>query len=84
MMDLVSPNFVRTRTILSAIINFGRFSEERLPFVEGLQQQYTKASEERDDLKHEIEEMRQKLDAHKCVLSCRIRFDVDSCIIGPS
>lgn len=67
MMDLVSPNFGRTHKILSAIINFGRFSEERLPFVDGLQQQYAKASEERDDLQQEIFDLRQKLADHACV-----------------
>lgn len=69
MMDLVSPNFGRTHKILSAIINFGRFSEERLSFVERLQQQYTKASEERDDLQQEILDLRQKLSDHTCVVS---------------
>lgn len=72
-MDLVSPNFVRTHKILSAIINFGRFSEERLPFVEGLQQQYTRASQERDELLDDIKEMRQKLEDHKCVV---LKFSV--------
>lgn len=67
MMDLVSPNFGRTHKILSAIINFGRFSEERLPFVDGLQQQYAKANEERDDLQQEILDLRQKLADHACV-----------------
>ena len=67
-MDLVSPNFGRTHKILSAIINFGRFSEERLPFVDGLQQQYTKASEERDDLQQEILDLRQKLSNHAYVV----------------
>ncbi|KAF8582046.1 hypothetical protein K439DRAFT_179824 [Ramaria rubella] len=68
MMDLVTPNFGRTHKILSAIINFGRFSEERLPFVERLQQQYTKASEERDDLQQEIQDLHQKLNDHKAKL----------------
>jgi Nuf2 family len=68
MMDLVSPNFGRTHKILSAIVNFGRFSEERLPFVDRLQQEYTRASEERDELQQEILDLRQKLTDHACVV----------------
>ena len=66
-MDLVSPTEERTRKILAAIINLGRFSEEHVEFIEGLQQQYVNASEERDDLENQIIELRKKLDDHKSV-----------------
>ncbi|KIJ34638.1 hypothetical protein M422DRAFT_70137 [Sphaerobolus stellatus SS14] len=68
MMDLVTPTASRTEKILSAVINFGRFSEERQPFVERLQQQYTKASGERDELQQQILELRQKLEGHRAQL----------------
>lgn len=65
MMDLVAPTYARTHRILSAIINFGRFSDERYSFIERLQQQYSKASEERDELQQQIIDMKQKIDEHK-------------------
>ncbi|KAF8482328.1 Nuf2 family-domain-containing protein [Gautieria morchelliformis] len=76
MMDLVSPNFGRTHKILSAIVNFGRFSEERLPFVERLQQEYTRASEERDELQQEILNLRQKLTDH----ASQLKTDEPICV----
>jgi len=68
MMDLVSPTLGRTQKILSAIINFGKFSEECSPFIEGLQQQYAKASEERDELQQQILDLREKLETHEAKL----------------
>lgn len=65
MMDLVAPTYARTHRILSAIINFGRFSEERYSFIERIQQQGLKASEERDDLQQQIIDLRRKIDEHK-------------------
>lgn len=68
MMDLVAPTYARTHRILSAIINFGRFSEERYSFIERVQQQGLKASEERDDLQQQIIDLRRKIDEHKQAL----------------
>ncbi|GJJ12032.1 hypothetical protein Clacol_006272 [Clathrus columnatus] len=69
MMDLVAPTYARTHRILSAIVNFGRFSEERYSFIERLQQQHLKASEERDDLQQQVIDLRQKIQEHKAKLN---------------
>lgn len=68
MMDLIDPTFARTHKILSAIINFGRFSEERLPFIERLQEQSIKANEEKAELEQRILDLKRKLADHKYVL----------------
>ncbi|KAL5501596.1 NUF2 [Sanghuangporus vaninii] len=61
MRDLVFPEPERTRNILSAIINFIKFAEERAPFLKKLRDQSSSALEERDRTKQKVEEMRQKI-----------------------
>ena len=59
--DLVFPEPERTRNILSAIINFIKFAEERGSFLKNLREQSTSAIEERDAMRTQVEEMRQKV-----------------------
>ncbi|KAL5482632.1 NUF2 [Sanghuangporus weigelae] len=61
MRDLVFPEPERTRNILSAIINFIKFAEERAPFLKKLRDQSSSALEERDQTKQKVEEMRRKI-----------------------
>lgn len=76
MRDLVFPEPERTRNILSAIINFIKFAEERTPFLKKLRDQSSSALEERDRTKQKVEELRQKIAEIKCVASfgclCRV------------
>jgi kinetochore protein Nuf2 len=51
MRDFVTPQAARTKRILSAIINFAKFREERL----GTYEQFTEQVEELVELKHQLE-----------------------------
>ncbi|KAH8114618.1 Nuf2 family-domain-containing protein [Phellopilus nigrolimitatus] len=61
MRDLVSPEPERTRNIMSAIINFVKFVEERGGFLRKLRDQSTSALEERERMQHKVAELKQKI-----------------------
>ena len=65
MRDLIFPEPERTRNILSAIINFIKFAEERGTFLKKLRDQSTSALEEKERLTHEIEEIKRKIEEIK-------------------
>lgn len=61
MADLTQPEPERTRNVLSAIINFVKFAEERGPFLKKLRDQFTAATEERERLSLDVLELRKKV-----------------------
>ena len=63
--DLVTPEPERTRNILSAIINFIKFAEERGTFLKNLRDQSTSALEERDAMVQQAAELREKVEEIK-------------------
>lgn len=65
MRDLIFPEPERTRNILSAIINFIKFAEERGTFLKKLRDQSTSALDERERLTHEIAEIKKKIEEIK-------------------
>lgn len=69
MRDLVAPESERTRNILSAIINFIQFTEERGGFVKRLRSQSAAAVEERDSARIRVEELRKKVSDLKYISS---------------
>lgn len=63
--DLYFPEIERTRSILSAFINFVKFAEQCQPFVFGLREKSLKAIEERDAVASELAQLKSKLKAAK-------------------
>lgn len=61
MKDLVFPESERTRSILSAIINFIKFCEEREVFLKKLRDQSSAALEERKSVAAQVAETRRKI-----------------------
>lgn len=61
MRDLVLPEPERTRNILSAIINFIKFAEERGSFLKKLRDQSISGFEEKERMTHMVAELRQKI-----------------------
>jgi len=61
MKDLVFPESERTRSILSAIINFIKFCEEREVFLKKLRDQSSAALEERKSVAAQVAEMKRKI-----------------------
>ncbi|KAI5122463.1 hypothetical protein M0805_008774 [Coniferiporia weirii] len=59
--DLTLPEPERTRNILSAIINFIKFAEERGSFIKKLRDQSTTAVTERERVDQEVAELKQKI-----------------------
>ena len=59
--DIHSPDADRTIKILSALINFSQFKNERESFTNGLQDASRNAFQERDRLAREIGEMKAKI-----------------------
>jgi hypothetical protein len=52
-------------TVLSAMINFGKFAEEQAEYVRTVESQSLESAEERDRLQQEIERMSSKLESIK-------------------
>ena len=65
--DLIFPEPERTRIILSAIINFIKFAEERATFLKTLRDQSVQAVEERERMIQSVAEMKQKIEEIKWV-----------------
>lgn len=61
MSDLYDPTPDRTINILSALINFCKFIDEREPLFSTLRQKSLDAMEERDQLAYKLEEMQTKV-----------------------
>lgn len=61
MRDLALPESERTRNILSAIINFIKFAEERGTFLKKLRDQSTSALSERERIEQQVAELKQKI-----------------------
>lgn len=61
MNDLVFPEPERTRTILSAMINFVRFAEEREVFHKKLRDESAGAIEERDRVAEQVAELKERI-----------------------
>lgn len=61
MRDLALPESERTRNILSAIINFIKFAEERGTFLKKLRDQSTSALSERERTEQQVAELKQKI-----------------------
>ncbi|THH11642.1 hypothetical protein EW145_g515 [Phellinidium pouzarii] len=61
MRDLILPEPERTRNILSAIINFIKFAEERGSFLKKLRDQSTSALAERERMEQSVTELKQKI-----------------------
>lgn len=59
--DLAFPEPERTRSILSAIINFIKFCEEREIFLKKLREQSSAALEERTTLAQQVLAMKQRI-----------------------
>jgi kinetochore protein Nuf2 len=59
--DLSAPDPDRTRSILSAFINFIKFTEQCGPFVSRLREKSTKAMDEREAVSLELTEIETKL-----------------------
>ena len=59
--DLVHPDPERTRTILSAIINLAKFSDEQEDRLKALRDQSTNMIEERIQVTREIEDLRRQV-----------------------
>lgn len=71
MRDLVFPEPNRTRNILSALINFIKFAEERASFLKKLRDQSVQAVEERVSMTQKVAELKQKIAEIKWVnMSC--------------
>ncbi|EJC97997.1 uncharacterized protein FOMMEDRAFT_143487 [Fomitiporia mediterranea MF3/22] len=62
MRDLVFPEPERTRNILSAIINFIKFAEERAPFLKKLRDRSVSALSEKERTAQRVAELKQKID----------------------
>ena len=67
MRDLALPEPERTRNILSAIINFIKFAEERGGFLKKLRDQSASALTERERMEQQAAELKQKIAEIKCV-----------------
>ena len=65
--DLGQPEKGRTMNILSAIVNFVKFSEEQADLIRSLQSQDIYALEEQDRLIEEINVIQKKVDEIKYV-----------------
>ena len=61
MKDLVFPEPERTRSVLSAIINFIKFCEEREIFLRKLRDQSIAALDEREKLAEQAVELKQRI-----------------------
>ncbi len=63
--DVVQPERGRTLNILSALINFGKFTEEQVDFVRNVEAQSLESVEERAKLEEEMLAMKAKVEAIK-------------------
>ncbi|KAL6309187.1 Nuf2 family-domain-containing protein [Sparassis latifolia] len=63
--DVYFPNPERTRSIFSAFINFVKFSEQCEPFITRLRDKSASALKERDEVGHQLVDMKEKLAAVK-------------------
>lgn len=66
--DIFTPTTERTRLILSAFINFVKFSEQCMPFVEKLRGKAADLIQEREDVSHERARVEAQLAQLKCVI----------------
>lgn len=64
--DMFIPTSERTRLILSAFINFVKFSEQCAPFVEKLRGKAADLIQEREDVSHELSRLEAQLAQLKC------------------
>jgi kinetochore protein Nuf2 len=67
--DIFTPTSERTRLILSAFINFVKFSEQCMPFVEKLRGKAADLILEREDVSHERARLEAQLAQLRCVLA---------------
>lgn len=67
--DIFTPTAERTRLILSAFINFVKFSEQCMPFVEKLRGKAADLIQERESVTHERARLEAQLAQLKCVLT---------------
>jgi kinetochore protein Nuf2 len=66
--DIFTPTAERTRLILSAFINFVKFSEQCIPFVEKLRGKAADLIQERENVSHERARLEAQLAQLKYVL----------------
>ena len=66
--DIFTPTAERTRLILSAFINFVKFSEQCMPFVEKLRGKAADLIQERENVSHERARLEAQLAQLKYVL----------------
>jgi kinetochore protein Nuf2 len=66
--DIFTPTAERTRLILSAFINFVKFSEQCIPFVEKLRSKAADLIQERENVSHERARLEAQLVQLKYVL----------------
>jgi kinetochore protein Nuf2 len=66
--DIFTPTTERTRLILSAFINFVKFSEQCMPFVTKLRGKAADLIQERESVSHERARLEAQLAQLKCVL----------------
>lgn len=59
--DIFTPTSERTRLILSAFINFVKFSEQCMPFVAGIRGKAADLIQEREDGSHELSKLEAQL-----------------------
>jgi kinetochore protein Nuf2 len=61
--DLTAPDPSRTRNILSAFINFIKFTEQRQPFINSLRNESARLAEERATVLRQLDITRRELAA---------------------
>lgn len=61
--DLYAPDPARTRNILSAFINFIKFTEQCQPFISQLRQESARLADERVEVSKQLESTRRELAA---------------------
>lgn len=66
--DIFTPTSERTRLILSAFINFVKFSEQCIPFVAGIRGKAADLIQEREDVSDELSKLEIQLAQLKCDL----------------
>ncbi len=64
--DILTPTAERTRLILSAFINFVKFSEQCMPFVEKLRGKAANLIQERENVSSERARLEAQLAQIKC------------------